>query len=230
MTAARAPRVLVACEFSGVVRDAFLARGFDAWSCDLLPDERGSNRHIRGDVRGILAEPWDLLIVAHPPCTRLCRAGRRWLSGPGLMTPPKRLPRGRSWDSMRAEFEEGVALFVTFWRAPIPRIAIENPRMHDLALARMPADMPAAAFVQPFWFGDPAYKATGFTLRGLPALVATRRLVEPARDSAAWKSWNRVHRLPPGPDRWRERARTFPGIARAMAAQWGDAALAGLAA
>ena len=81
-------KVLVACEFSGTVRDAFLARGFDAWSCDLLPDERGSNRHIRGDVRDHLDDGWDLLIVAHPPCTRLCNSGVRWLSVP----PPGRTP------------------------------------------------------------------------------------------------------------------------------------------
>ena len=94
--AVTALRALIGCESSGVVRRAFLARGFDAWSCDLRPAEDGSNRHIVGDVRDHLDDGWDLLVIAHPPCTRLCRSGRRWLSGPGHMTPPKQLPRGRS--------------------------------------------------------------------------------------------------------------------------------------
>jgi hypothetical protein len=120
-------RVLVGCEFSGTVRNAFLRRGHDAWSCDLLPADDGSNRHIVGDVRDHLDDGWDLLLVAHPPCTRLCRSGRRWLSGPGHMTPPKQLPKGRSWADMRAEFEAGLDLFVACWRAPVARVAIENP-------------------------------------------------------------------------------------------------------
>ena len=215
-------RVLVACEFSGTVRDAFNALGHDAWSCDLLPDENGSNRHICCDVRDILNDGWDLLIVAHPPCTRLCRSGRRWLSGPGKMTPPKKLPKGRTWESMIAEFEEGVALFTACWRAPVEHVAIENPEMHDLAKARMPADLPAPHIVQPHWFGDPEYKATGWYLRGLPQLVETNRLPEPERGSAEWKSWNRVWRMPPGSNRQRERARFQPGIASALASQWGD--------
>lgn len=214
-------RVLVACEFSGTVRDAFLDRGFDAWSCDLLPDESGSNRHIRDDVRNVLGWGWDLLIVAHPPCTRLCRSGRRWLSGPGNMTPPKKLPKGRSWASMIAEFEYGVELFVAFWRAPIKRIAIENPVMHDLAQARMPADLPKPQTVHPFWFGHPEYKATGWYLRNLPGLRETDRLPEPVAESAEWKAWNRVWRMSPSQDRGKERSRFFPGMAAAMAAQWG---------
>lgn len=215
-------RVLVGCEFSGTVRDAFLMRGFDAWSCDLLPDEAGSNRHIRGDVRELLREGWHLLVVAHPPCTRLCRSGRRWLSGPGKMTPPKKLPRGRSWESMKAEFEAGVDLFTACWQAPIPHIAIENPEMHDLARSRMPADLPAPQIVQPFWFGHPEYKATGWYIKALPSLTETVRLPEPPRDSAEWKAWNRVHRMPPGPARGMERSRFFPGMAAAIAEQWGS--------
>lgn len=215
------PRVLVACEYSGTVRNAFLDRGFDAWSCDLLPDEGGSNRHIRGDVRDVLRDGWDLLVVAHPPCTRLCRSGRRWLSGPGNMTPPKQLPKGRSWASMISEFEDGVDLFIACWRAPIERVAIENPVMHDLARARMPADVPAPSIVHPFWFGHPEYKATGWYLRGLPPLVETRRLPEPAPNSDEWKAWNRVWRMSPREDRGKERSRFFPGMAAAMADQWG---------
>lgn len=217
-------RVLVACEFSGVVRRAFSARDHDAWSCDLLPAEDGSNRHIVGDVRDILADGWDLLVVAHPPCTRLCRSGRRWLSGPGKMTPPKLLPKGRTWESMKAEFEVGLDLFTACWRAPVDRIAIENPEMHDLAKDRMPDDLPAPHIVQPFWFGHPEYKATGWYLRGLSPLRQTDLLQEPEIGSKEWKSWNRVWRMPPGKGRGHERSRFFPGMASAMAEQWGDSA------
>jgi hypothetical protein len=214
-------KMLVACEFTGTVRRAFAARGHDAWSCDLLPAEDGSNRHIVGDVRGILDDRWDLLVVAHPPCTRLCRSGRRWLSGAGNMTPPKALPKGRTWDDMKAEFDLGVDLFVTCWRAPIARVAIENPEMHDLARARMPDDVPSPQIVQPFWFGHPEYKGTGWYLRGLPPLNETQRLAEPEKFSPEWKAWNRVWRMPPGEGRGKERSRFFPGMAEAMADQWG---------
>lgn len=214
-------RVLIGCETSGVVRRAFAARGHDAWSCDLLPAEDGSNKHIVCDIRDILNDGWDLLAVMHPPCTRLCRSGRRWMSGPGKWTPPKKLPKGRTWDDMRAEFEEGVALFIACWQAPIERVAVENPEMNDLARDRMPSDLPEPQMVQPFWFGDPAYKATGLYLRGLPPLVATNKLTEPARGSDEWKRWNAVHRASPGPERWKLRSRTFQGLADAMADQWG---------
>lgn len=213
-------RVLIGCETSGVMRRAFAALGHDVWSCDLLPAEDGSNRHIRGDIRDHLCADWDLLAVAHPPCTRLCRSGRRWMSGPGNWTPPKVLPKGRDWMSMKAEFEEGVSLFMACWNAPIERVAIENPKMNDLARARMPTSLPAPQIVQPFWFGEPAYKATGFYLRNLPDLTPTNLLPEPERGSDEWKKWNWVHRLPPSPDRWKQRSRTFAGIASACAAQW----------
>lgn len=213
-------RVLVACEYSGIVRRAFAALGHDAWSCDLLPAEDRSNRHIVGDVRDILADGWDLLMVAHPPCTRLCRSGRRWLSGPGKMTPPKTLPRARSWDDLKSEFAAGVDLFVCCWTAPIPRVAIENPEMHDIARAQMPVDLPRPQMVQPHWFGHPEYKGTGLYLRGLPALTPTDPLPEPEKGSAEWKAWNRVWRMPPSADRGHERSRFFPGIADAMAMQW----------
>jgi hypothetical protein len=217
-------KVLIACEFSGIVRRAFAARGHDAWSCDLLPAEDRSNHHIVGDVRGILDDGWDLLIVAHPPCTRLCRSGRRWLSGPGKMTPPKKLPTGRTWESMKVEFEDGIDLFVACWRAPIDRVAIENPEMHDLARDRMPADLPRPDIVQPFWFGHPEYKGTGWYLRGLPPLLQTNRLPEPEPGSPEWKAWHRVWRMPPGKDRGKERSRFFPGMADALADQWGGLA------
>lgn len=205
-------KVLVACEFSGVVRRAFAALGHDAWSCDLLPAEDRSNKHITGDVRDILADGWDLLMVAHPPCTRLCNSGVRWLSTP---------PPGRTRDAMWAELEAGVDLFAACWRAPIERVALENPVMHRHARERMPADLPRPQIVQPWWFGEPQFKATGLYLRGLPALVETKRLVPPKPGTAEHKAWSRVHRMPPGADRAKERSRFFPGIADAMARQWG---------
>lgn len=226
----KALRVLIGCETSGIMRRAFAARGHDVWSCDLEPAEDGSNRHIRCDIRDILDDGWDLLAVMHPPCTRLCRSGRRWMSGPGKWTPPKRLPRGRTVEDLRAEFEAGVDLFVACWRAPIERVAIENPVMNDLARDRMPDDLPEPQMVQPFWFGDPAYKSTGWYLRELPELVETDRLPEPERSSDEWKTWNRVHRMPPGPERARLRARSWPGMCAAAADQWGDAALMAVAA
>jgi hypothetical protein len=220
-------RILIACETSGIARRAFAALGHDVWSCDLQPAEDRSNRHIVCDVRdGILTWGWDLLAVMHPPCTRLCRSGRRWMSGPrgdnppGTFTPPKALPRGKTWDQMRAEFETGIEVFTTCWNAPIDCVAIENPEMNDLARHRMPPDLPAPQIVQPFWFGEPAYKATGWTLRGLPPLKETNRLPEPERGTDEWKAWNRIHRMPPGPDRERLRSRSFPGMMAAAAMQW----------
>ncbi|MBD11608.1 hypothetical protein [uncultured Roseovarius sp.] len=218
-------RVLIACETSGIARRAFSALGHDVWSCDLEPAEDGSNRHIICDVRdGILCDGWDLLACMHPPCTRLCRSGRRWMSGPGKWTAPKSLPRGRTLDDLRDEFETGVEVFTACWTAPIDRVAIENPEMNDLARDRMPVDLPSPQIVQPFWFGEPAYKATGWYLRGLPPLTETQRLPEPERGSDEWKRWNRVHRMPPGLERTRLRSRSYPGMMRAAATQWTTAA------
>jgi len=217
----RALRVLIGCETSGIARRAFAALGHDVWSCDMQPAEDGSNRHIICDIRGgILEEGWDLLAVMHPPCTRLCRSGRQWMSGPGKFTEPKRLPKGRTWADMLAEFEEGVSIFTACWEAPIERVAIENPEMNDLAKERMPFDLPPPHIVQPHWFGHPEYKATGWYLRGLPELSATDKLHEPPRGSVEWKAWNRVHRMPPGPERARLRSRSFPGMMQAAAEQW----------
>lgn len=199
----RALRMLVACEFSGTVRRAFSARGHDAWSCDLLPAEDRSNRHIVGDARDLLNDGWDLLMVAHPPCTRLCNSGVRWLTAP---------PPGRSLADMWQELDEGAALFSAFWNAPIDRIAIENPVMHHHAKARIAGYQPFAQSVQPWQFGHPETKRTCFWLKNLPPLRPTH-IVE-GRDQ-------RVARTPPGPDRWRERSRFFSGIADAMADQWG---------
>ena len=203
MIAARALRVLVACEFSGTVRRAFAARGHDAWSCDLLPSEDGSNRHIRGDVRDHLNDGWDLMMVAHPPCTRLCNSGVRWLSTP---------PPGRTRDSMWVELDEAAALFSTLWNAPIDRIAIENPVMHRHGKERIVGYRDFAQSVQPWQFGHGETKRTCLWLKGLPPLIPTD--IVNGRQA-------RVHRMPPGKSRAMERSRFFAGIANAMADQWG---------
>lgn len=200
-------RVLIACEFSGIVRRAFASRGHDAWSCDLLPSEDRSNKHIVGDVREILHDGWDLLIVAHPPCTRLCNSGVRWLSKP---------PAGKSLDSMWRELDEGAALFSDMWNAPVERIAVENPVMHRHAKERIRNYQEPAQSVQPWQFGHGETKRTCLWLKNLPPLVPTN-IVE-GREP-------RVHHMSPGPDRWKERSRFFPGIAEAMADQWGGFAL-----
>lgn len=209
-------RVLIGCETSGVVRRAFAALGHDVWSCDLLPSEDGSNRHIRDDIRNVLTDGWDLLAVMHPPCTRLCNSGVRWLASP---------PPGKTIEQMRRELEDGADLFSACWNAPIPRVAVENPVMHKHAKALIENYQPAAQTVQPWWFGDPAFKATGLYLRNLPALVPTDRLTPPKAGTEDHKSWSAVHRAPPGPERWKIRSRTFDGIAQAMAHQWGGYAL-----
>jgi hypothetical protein len=199
-------RVLVACEFSGTVRNAFLARGHDAWSCDLLPAEDGSNRHITGDARELLNDGWDLLMVAHPPCTRLCNSGVRWLFGP---------PRGKTVEQMWGELDAAADLFSTFWNAPIERVCIENPVMHRHAKERITGYADFAQSVQPWQFGHGETKRTCFWLKNLPPLCPTD-IVE-GRQA-------RVHLLPPSADRWKERSRFFPGIAEAMADQWGGLA------
>ncbi len=200
-------RVLVACEFSGIVRRAFANRGHDAWSCDLLPAEDRSNKHIVGDVRGILDDGWDLMIVAHPPCTRLCNSGVRWLSKP---------PTGKTLDQMWAGLDEGAALFSDLWNAPVERIAVENPVMHRHAKERIRNYREPAQSVQPWQFGHGETKRTCLWLKNLPPLVPTD--VVDGRTP-------RVHHMSPGPDRWKERSRFFPGIAEAMADQWGGFAI-----
>ena len=193
-------RVLVGCECSGVLRRAFAARGFDAWSCDLRQSEDRSNRHIVGDVRDLLREGWDLVVVSHPPCERLCLSGVRWLHERNL------------W----AELDRAAGLFSACWQAPARHVAVENPIMHRHARARIEGFEPPAQTIQPWQFGHGETKATCLWLRGLPPLAPTR-IVDGRRQ--------RVHRMPPGPNRRRERSRTYPGIAAAMAAQWGDAVL-----
>jgi hypothetical protein len=197
-------RVLIACEFSGIVRRAFTSRGHDAWSCDLLPAEDGSNRHFQCDVRKILGDGWDMLIVAHPPCTRLCNSGVRWLSSP---------PAGKTLAEMWQELEQGCELFSEMWNAPVPRVAVENPVMHRHAKDRIRNYQEPAQSVQPWQFGHGELKRTCLWLRGLPPLKPTN-VVEGRTP--------RVHHMSPGPNRWKERSRFFTGIADAMAEQWGD--------
>lgn len=212
--------VLIGCETSGEMREAFRALGFNAWSCDVEPADTPTNRHIRGDIREQLDNPfWHLLAVMHPPCTRLCRAGQRWLFGPDR-SHPKKLPKGRTWPDMIAEFEAACALFEDCLHARIPLRAIENPVMHKWARERI-RDLPAPQIVQPWWFGDPAFKATGFYLNDLPELVPTDELTPPARGTEEYKAWQQVFRMPPGPNRAKLRSKTYPGVARAAAAQWG---------
>ena len=180
-------KVLVACEFSGAVRDAFAALGHDAWSCDLLPTEK-DGQHIQGDVRKVLGWGWDLMI-AHPPCTHLAVSGARWFKD--------KLP----------EQAEALAFVRTLLDAPIPMIALENPVSIISSRIRKPDQT-----IQPWQFGHGEVKATCLWLKGLPKLVPTN--IVAGREP-------RVHRMPPSPNRWRERSRTFEGVAQAMAAQWG---------
>lgn len=195
-------RVLVACEFSGVVRRAFRERGHDAWSCDLLPAEDGSEYHMRRDVLEVLGDDWDLLI-AHPPCTRLCNSGVRWFQRP---------PVGRTVDDLQTELRDGAGLFSALWNAPIARVCVENPVMHRYAKALIERYAPPAQSFQPWQFGHGEVKRTCLWLRGLPALVPTQ--IVAGREA-------RVHRMSPGKNRWKERSRTYEGVARAMAEQWG---------
>lgn len=203
------PKVLIACETSGIVRNAFLDRGFDAWSCDLLGAEDqgqpGSERHIQCDVRLLLECEWDLIIVAHPPCTRLCNSGVRWLTKP---------PKGKTLEQMWDELEEGAALFSAFLNADCPRIAIENPVMHKHAKERIENYQNFSQTIQPYEYGHAESKRTCLWLKGLPNLEPT--------DVVEGEIEQRVHRMPPGPNRWKERSRFFTGIASAMAQQWGE--------
>lgn len=182
-------KVLVGCEFSGRVRDAFLALGHDAWSCDLLPSD-SPGPHLQQGLLEVLDQGWDLLI-AHPPCTHLCSSGARW------------------WATKQAQQEEAIQFVRAIWAAPIPRIAIENP----IGILSRPALLgPASQIIQPWQFGHGETKATCLWLKGLPRLQPT--LVVPGREA-------KVHRMSPGPERWKLRSLTYPGIAAAMAEQWG---------
>jgi len=181
-------RVLVGCEYSGRVRDAFRALGHDAWSCDLLPSESDHAFHIQGDILPILAKGWDLMI-AHPPCTHLAVSGARHFH--------------------RKQKEQGEALeFVRLLMdAPIPKICIENPVSIISTRIRKPDQI-----IQPWMFGHGETKATCLWIKNLP-LLQPSNVVEGRSD--------RIHKMPPGPNRWKERSRTYIGVAKSMAAQWG---------
>ena len=193
-------RVLIACEFSGVVREAFSLRGHEAWSCDLLPSEI-PGRHFQGDVRDLLAEPWDLMI-AHPPCTHLAVSGARYFK------------------EKTDEQAEALDFIRTLLSAPIERIALENPVGIISTRIRKPDQI-----IQPYDFGEDASKRTCLWLKGLPLLRGT--LFKPPRMVNGKPRWgnqtdSNQNRLGPSPDRWKLRSKTYPGIARAMADQWGN--------
>lgn len=193
-------RVLVACEYSATVRDAFRERGHDAYSCDILPTEGDPAYHYEQDVLELATEPWDMMI-AHPPCTYLANSGVRWLwhKETGAL------------DLERAEgLIEGHKFFMKLFNADIPRIAIENPIPHKHA--NLPKHNQV---VQPWHFGDNETKAVCLWLKGLPKLELN---ITEKPDNIV----NRVHFMSPSPDRQKERSRFFKGIADAMAEQWGN--------
>jgi hypothetical protein len=184
-------RVLVACEFSGRVRDAFRAKGHDAWSCDILETEGDPAYHLQMDVLGAIESilGWDLMI-AFPPCTYLAVAGARW------------------WPDRQQEQYEALCFVDDLMNAPIPRIAIENPVGKISTAIRKPDQI-----IHPWQFGHGETKQTCLWLKGLPLLEPTN--IVDGRVA-------RIHRESPGPDRWKRRSRTYPGIAEAMAIQWGS--------
>jgi len=201
-------RVLIACEFSGIVRDAFRKRGHDAWSCDLLPTER-EGPHIQGDVLLELDKGWDLMI-AHPPCTYLTTTGNRWFK-------PEYVER---WPTRVQDREAAIQFFLALGNAPIEKIALENPVGIMSSLWRKPEQI-----IQPFQFGHEARKKTCLWLKNLPLLVPTCVVGE--GESVVFKSGKRMPkwyadliRLPKA-ERTLARSRTFQGIADAMAEQWG---------
>lgn len=179
-------KILVACEFSGIVRDAFIACGHDAISCDLLPTER-PGPHIQDDVTQHLVG-WDM-IIAHPPCTHLAVSGARWFK------------------NKLVEQQQALNFVRLLLALPVPKLCLENPISIISTVIRKPSQI-----IQPWQFGHPETKSTCLWLTGLPLLTPTN-IVE---GRAA-----RVHHEPPGPNRWKNRSRTFTGIAAAMAAQWG---------
>lgn len=185
-------RVLVACEYSGRVRDAFRRRGHDAWSCDLLECEADPRWHLQQPVEELLDSGWDLMI-AHPPCTHLA------------------VSRSRHFHRKQREQAEALAFVRLLMDAPISRWCIENP-VSVISSAIRPPDQ----IIQPWQFGHGETKATCLWLQNLPRLRST--------DVVAGRE-QRVHLMPPGPDRWKERSRTYEGIAEAMGQQWGTAQL-----
>jgi hypothetical protein len=191
-------KVLIACEYSGVVRDAFIALGHDAVSCDLLPTD-APGPHYQGDVRDILEDGWDMMI-AHPPCTHLAVSGARW------------------FHLKQTEQMEALDFVRLLMNAPIPRIAVENPVGVISSHIRKPDQI-----IQPYMFGDSATKTTCLWLKNLPLLTPTAWVDKGARHvTKSGRSLPEWYNLPPSPERWKIRSATFPGIARAMAEQWSE--------
>lgn len=200
-------RILVACEFSGTVRDAFSRKGWDAWSCDLRPSESDGN-HYRGDVRKVLGDGWDL-VIGHPPCTYLTNSGVCFLKD----------NRGNRVEDRWAKMVRGAEFFRTLLNAPAPFVAIENPIMHGYG--REIVGVVASQTIQPYHFGHYEQKATCLWLRGLPLLQPTNDVGEEVRRMPP-NERQRNRNIPPSRHRARERSRTFKGIAEAMAEQWGS--------
>ncbi len=190
-------KILIACEFSGIVRDAFIARGHDAISCDLLPTER-LGPHYQGDVRDIIDDGFDMMI-AHPPCTHLCVSGARWF--------PAKIADGRQ--------QSGIDFFMMLAGSDIAKIAIENPVGIMSTKYRKPNQI-----IQPYEFGHPETKKTCLWLKGLPGLTPTK-VVEPEYIISNGRRYSPMHYQPPGKDRGKLRSITYQGIADAMAEQWG---------
>jgi len=195
-------RVLVACEYSAIVRDAFRARGFDAWSCDLLPTEI-PGQHIQGDVCEAFRQRWDL-IIAHPPCTYLT------VSNNGAMANGCKKYTAQEGQELR---RKAIEFFMQMINAPARHVAVENPVCIMSSIYR-----PADQTIQPYMFGHGEQKATCLWLKNLPKLKPT--IIVEGREQRVWK-------MPPGPDRWKERSRTFQGIADAFAEQFGNAIMNG---
>jgi hypothetical protein len=187
-------KVLVACEYSGVVRDAFIARGHDAMSCDLLPTD-SPGPHYEGDMFDLDLGSFDL-VIAHPPCTALCVSGNRYYVG-----------SKERWQAAR--------FIARIWSCNAPRLAIENPVG---VINTLLADMPKPQYIQPWQFGEDASKKTGLWTRGLPPLLPTQVVV---KERYANQTPSGQNKLGPSPDRWKLRSATYPGIAAAMATQWG---------
>lgn len=204
-------RILVACEYSGRVREAFAKRGHDVMSCDLRPTEQPGN-HYQGDVRDVLYAGWDMLI-AHPYCTFNTLAGIRWMYHPeDTHLPAEQRRRHPQYPNRMRDFEEGAEFFNLLMNAPIERICLENSQPHGLAMSRIGR---YTQVVQPWMFGEPYTKGACLWLKNLPKLVAKTKKSDFPRIEAA------CHNASPGPDRERERSRTYAGIAQAFAEQWG---------
>ena len=194
------PKILIACEYSGTMRDAFARLGFNSWSCDLLGTEK-PGKHIQGDVLEIINDGWDMMI-AHPPCTYLANSGVGWLyKKPGR------------WEQMR----QGAEFFKKLLNADIPLIAIENPIPHKYALEIIGRKYDQ--LIQPYQFGHLESKATCLWLKGLPGLKETNNVKEEMLKLNK-NEWQRLHYLPPSKERWKLRSKTFDGIAKAAAEQW----------